>query len=130
MLNYITRRFSELHIKITLPLLILTLTFSACGNPNSGGPEFFDDVKIVSAGGSHTVAIKNNGTLWGWGENTCGQLGNGESAAGGMESLFSIIPVQAGTAEQKNWKWKVASVGAEHTVAIRDMTLFGHGEKI
>jgi alpha-tubulin suppressor-like RCC1 family protein len=36
------------------------------------------DWKLVTAGGSHTLAIKNNGTLWAWGYNTYGQLGSEE----------------------------------------------------
>lgn len=35
------------------------------------------DWKIVRAGTFHTVAIKNDGTLWGWGDNEYGQLGVG-----------------------------------------------------
>ena len=31
----------------------------------------------ISAGGLHTVALKNNGTVWAWGLNYSGQLGDG-----------------------------------------------------
>jgi alpha-tubulin suppressor-like RCC1 family protein len=31
----------------------------------------------ISAGGSHTVALKNHGTVWAWGLNFSGQLGDG-----------------------------------------------------
>jgi alpha-tubulin suppressor-like RCC1 family protein len=30
---------------------------------------------IICAGGQHTLAIKTDSTLWGWGANTSGQLG-------------------------------------------------------
>ena len=36
-----------------------------------------DDVVAVSAGGDHTMFIKNDGTLWGMGRNNRGQLGDG-----------------------------------------------------
>ena len=36
-----------------------------------------DNVAAVSAGFDHTMAIKTDGTLWAWGYNGCGQLGNG-----------------------------------------------------
>ena len=32
------------------------------------------DWKTISAGWDHAVAIKYNGTLWGWGRNNYGQL--------------------------------------------------------
>jgi len=37
-----------------------------------------DSWKVVSGGGSHSLAIKNDGSLWAWGSNTFGQLGLGD----------------------------------------------------
>jgi len=34
-------------------------------------------VETMAAGGFHTVAIKNDGTLWAWGINQHGELGKG-----------------------------------------------------
>ena len=34
-----------------------------------------DDIKLVYCGGNHTLILKNDGTLWGCGCNTFGQLG-------------------------------------------------------
>ena len=39
------------------------------------------DVKAVSAGGSFTLALKNDGTVWAWGRNENGELGNGSAVA-------------------------------------------------
>ncbi len=36
----------------------------------------FSDVIAVAGGGTHSLAVKKNGTAWSWGENESGQLGN------------------------------------------------------
>jgi len=36
-----------------------------------------DDVAQVAAGGDHNLALTDSGTVWAWGRNTWGQLGNG-----------------------------------------------------
>ncbi len=38
------------------------------------------DWKNISCGDSHTIAQKNDNTIWAWGLNTNGQLGNGNTA--------------------------------------------------
>jgi alpha-tubulin suppressor-like RCC1 family protein len=35
---------------------------------------------MVAAGWSHSLALKNDGTVWGWGWNEYGQLGDGTTA--------------------------------------------------
>ncbi len=45
------------------------------------------DVKAIVAGSSHSLAVKNDGTVWSWGLNTNGQLGNSSTTS-------SSIPVQ------------------------------------
>ena len=53
-----------------------------------------NDWQQAAAGGSFSVALKKDGTLWAWGDNWAGQLGNGTTAA-------SRTPVRAGSAT--NW---------------------------
>jgi alpha-tubulin suppressor-like RCC1 family protein len=74
---------------------------------------------VVSAGVAHTVAIKSNGTLWAWGDNTYGQLGNGTTTA-------NNVPVQENTLATD---WVAVAAGAYYTVAIKsDGTLWAWGD--
>ena len=50
------------------------------------------DVKAIAAGDNHTCALKNDGTVWCWGDGGLGQLGNG--TGGGDELAQSLVPVQ------------------------------------
>ncbi len=71
----------------------------------------------VTGGASHTTAIKNDGTLWCWGQNTYGQLGDGTMTN-------SLIPIQIGSANN----WQSVSGGGAHTMAIKSVgTLWGWG---
>lgn len=64
----------------------------------------------VSAGGSHTIAIRTGGSLWSWGRNNLGQLGTA-----GIPSTSSNSPIQIGNASD----WLVISAGSSHSVAIK-----------
>mgnify|MGYP000843913996 FL=1 len=45
------------------------------------------DVVGIAAGGAHGIALKTDGTVWTWGKNQYGQLGNGTN-------MISLVPVQ------------------------------------
>jgi alpha-tubulin suppressor-like RCC1 family protein len=71
----------------------------------------------ISTGGYHTVALKADGSLFAWGKNLAGQLGDGTNTD-------RLLPTQVGVV--KTWA-KVAS-GEFHTVAIRaDGSLWAWG---
>ena len=79
------------------------------------------DWSSVSAGGYHTVALKSDGTLWAWGSNSNGQLGDGTTTS-------SLVPLQESTAATD---WSSISVGSDHTVAIKsDGTLWSWGYNV
>ena len=50
---------------------------------------------MVAAGGGHTVALKKDGTVWTWGNNGVGQLGDGTAV-----TKYYLVQVQTG--EQKS----------------------------
>lgn len=49
----------------------------------------------IAAGNSFSLALKNDGTVWGWGGNWGGQLGNGTSAASQLPSMAIISGISA-----------------------------------
>ena len=74
--------------------------------------------KQVSAGSGHTAAIKTDGTLWTWGSNNLGQLGDNTTA-------YKSSPVQTVTF---GTNWKQVSCGSIVTSAIKtDGTLWTWG---
>ncbi len=65
--------------------------------------------KQVSAGGYHTAAIKTNGTLWAWGANNNGQIGDNTTTS-------RLTPRQEFTSSTN---WKQVSGGYGHTASIK-----------
>lgn len=63
----------------------------------------------VSAGNRHTMAIKSDGTLWGWGTRTDGALGDG--ATSGDVSSPKLI--------SSNTTWADVAAGYDLTMALR-----------
>lgn len=87
-------------------------------------------VASVSAGGQHTLALKDDGTVWGWGSNSSGQLGNGstsntQSTPDRARNLSDVDSVGAGydfsfalKGEGSLFSWGLNSAGQlghEHT---------------
>ncbi|RVT75736.1 HYR domain-containing protein [Flavobacterium sufflavum] len=73
--------------------------------------------KSIAAGMFHTVGVKLDGTLWTWGFNSQGQLGDGTTTDRNS-------PVKIGT----DTNWKNVSAGDFHTVAIKtDGTIWTWG---
>ncbi len=78
------------------------------------------DWKVVSAGRSHIAAVKTDGSLWAWGQNSYSAVGHGSTRAGNPVKA----PFQLGTATD----WKTVSAGGYFNLAIKnDGTLWSWG---
>jgi alpha-tubulin suppressor-like RCC1 family protein len=72
------------------------------------------DWSFISAGPLHTMAIKSNGTLWGWGLGGDGELGDGTQA-----SYTSPAPTGDTNGGGWNTDWASVSAGFGYTVALK-----------
>lgn len=69
----------------------------------------------VTAGGLHSLAIQSDGSLWAWGRNTEGQLGDGSNVA-------SLVPKKVSSG------FSSVSAGYKHTLALKpDRSLWAWG---
>jgi len=69
---------------------------------DESGNDLLTDIIAIAAGGYHSIALSKNGTIWAWGNNTDGQLGNFQagqtsnlpykvtSSTGYLENIVSI----------------------------------------
>ena len=105
-----------------------TTTRSAATRPVTRSPRPFQvgtatNWATVSAGERHTLATRTDGTLWGWGNDIEGAVGNGAS---GMD-LFVPSPVQVGTATN----WTSVAAADSRSFGIRtDGTLWAWGDNV
>ncbi|MFN3968569.1 T9SS type A sorting domain-containing protein [Flavobacterium sp.] len=65
--------------------------------------------RVISAGQNFSMAVKTDGTLWGWGQNS-NRLGLGLANLADQN-----LPTQIGTAND----WLTVSAGAAHTLAVK-----------
>lgn len=74
-----------------------------------------DDVILVSAGGSNVLALKADGSLFMWGDNASGEIGDGTTTAHTrpVKVMEDVI---------------AAAQGTFHTLAVKKDGSYGHGE--
>jgi alpha-tubulin suppressor-like RCC1 family protein len=106
-------------------------TFGQLGNGSSGSTSVvpvqvsgLSRVVAIAAGDLHSVALKADGTVWAWGNNTFGQLGNGTIGGFGGAVNLSSVPVQA-----SDLSGVVAiAAGGDHSLALTaDGTVWAWG---
>ena len=77
----------------------------------------------VSAGQRHAIALRDDGTLWAWGNNAFGRLGI--NTIGGAVNTPTEVGIPIGA---NGDKWIAVSAGENHTVALlNDGTLWAWG---
>ncbi len=90
--------------------LISQLTFLQVGSDSNW--------LAISQGQLHTIALKTDGTLWGWGDNRAGQIGLASNV------VESLVPTQIGSDNS----WTYINCGVAWTYAIKsDGTLWFWG---
>jgi alpha-tubulin suppressor-like RCC1 family protein len=76
-----------------------------------------EDIKSLAAGASHSVALKKDGTVWTWGSNDKGQLGNGTVENHELPTAITGLNDVAAVA-----------AGSSHVLALKkDGTVWGWG---
>jgi alpha-tubulin suppressor-like RCC1 family protein/Leucine-rich repeat (LRR) protein len=74
--------------------------------------------KTIASGTTHTIGLRTDGSLWGWGDNSQGQLS-------GYSFTRRNLPEKIGTAND----WKTVATGQKFTVALKtDGTLWAWGD--
>ena len=77
-------------------------------------------VKTIASRGYHTLALKNDGTVWAWGYNDSGRLGDGTTAD-------RHSPVQVGGLSGHGKVMVISSGGAVSAALMEDHTLMAWG---
>lgn len=75
-------------------------------------------IQAIAAGGDHNLALKDDGTVWAWGSDYYGQLGNGDVTSGSQANAVQVsLNAPA-----------LLAAGEEHSMAMMsDGTLFTWG---
>lgn len=85
-----------------------------------------EDVQTVAAGGNHTLAVKQDGTVWTWGDNMYNQLGNGADIYGSQSTPHQVKDLNDPTGNLTG----VTAIagGTYHSLALKsDGTVRGFG---
>lgn len=92
---------------------LVSLPFTQVGTDN-------DWTTKIRFFGAYVLAIKNDGSLWGWGSNTQGQIGNGTFGNGNIVTAPQLISID---------EWIDVATGQAHSIGIKsDGSLWSWGK--
>ena len=105
-------------IKRTITLFLAIIMVLGVTPVFAAGVGDFNELQTISAGEFHTAVILQDGTLWTWGYNSVGQLGDGTTV-----TRFAPVKVMDDVIS--------VSAGASHTVALKaDGSLWAWGSNL
>ncbi|MCL1904681.1 MAG: hypothetical protein FWG19_00975, partial [Methanomassiliicoccaceae archaeon] len=83
-----------------------------------GGSGYLTGVTAIAAGSNHSMALKEDGTVWAWGYDLYGQLGDGDSGTEANKSTPVQVKDQNGTGYLTDVK--AIAAGELHSMALKD----------
>ncbi len=97
-----TRRWGAANCKPVALLLFLCMLFclgitvpASAQNSMVRNCSIIEGSRLVSpqvaAGQYHSLALRQDGKLWGWGNNSCGQVGNGGTTVGSVQTKPALV---------------------------------------
>lgn len=106
-------------------------TIDGLSNTSASQKTGITNVKEVSKAHVHTLALKHDGTVWGWGDNQQGELGTGitsyeENAPVQVSGLSNIISISAGGSNEPT-SFALASDGTLWAWGGNHSGKFGNG---
>ncbi|OXM84982.1 cadherin-like beta sandwich domain-containing protein, partial [Paenibacillus rigui] len=101
------------------------------GELNSG----FSDITSIAAGADHSLALKQDGTVWAWGSNELGQLGQTVDPQNPATTMISVpvkLKVKDGNNQDVDFDQVIAiAAGIYFSVALKaDGTVWGWGRNL
>jgi alpha-tubulin suppressor-like RCC1 family protein len=111
---------SFIAVFVVLSASVLSACGSSTADGSSGDGSSDATVTAVAAGGQHTAALKSDGTVWAWGRNDYGQLGDGDDT---LTNKYSPVQVSGLTGVS------AISLGEYHSLALKtDGTVWAWGQ--
>jgi alpha-tubulin suppressor-like RCC1 family protein len=122
---------------------LLMILFAGCSSGDGDSSDgtksgntiiYITDVKAIATGDNHAVALKNDGTIWAWGCNSNGQLGDGtytdRYTPVKVNNLTGITAIAAGGANGFDFSLALKNDGTVWAWGYNEYYQLGDGTKI
>lgn len=102
--------------------------YAAVQVKGANGIGYLENVKSISAGKRHSIAVKNDGTVWAWGSNSNGQFGTGNRTMSLYPKQMPISNVKQACAS-KDYTVILTEDGHVYTAGCNDKGQLGDGTR-